>query len=248
MNLTTQLQSFGLNKKQASVYLACLESGRTSVQNISKKTGIKRTSVYDLVTGLIEQGLIIQTIKGKKRFFVAEDPKIIKKRLMQKQNEFDELLPELQSLYSIPGHKPKIEYYEGIDGIKQVLEKTLTSKEKELKSILPLKDFLDLVGEEFFHHYTQKRIKHGYTLRTIRPITKEIARAVKKYHWGTNKNQKREVRLAPKYFQFSMAMYLFDNKVILMSSKKEIFAFIIESDEFAYNQKALFEVLWQASK
>jgi len=248
MELVKQLEQYGLEDKKAEVYLACLELGPSPVQSISQKTGIKRTTIYDIIDSLISQGLVTQTIKGKKRLFIAEDPETIKNLLQKKEQEFNQLLPELKSLHFIPGAKPKIKYYEGVEGVKKVLDDTLTSKEKVLQSILPIKDIIGVVGEDYFDYYTQKRIKLGYSLNTIRPEAKELVITVGKYKWVTSKKERREVRYPPKDFAFSMTMYLYDNKVALISSKKENFGLIIESEEFAYNQKALFEVLWKISK
>ncbi|MFH1207212.1 MAG: helix-turn-helix domain-containing protein [Patescibacteria group bacterium] len=248
MEISKELEKFGLNQKQAEVYLACLELGQSSVQRIADKTEIKRTSVYDLLQNLIDKRLVTQTIKGKKRLFVPEDPETLKKSIRQKEMELDALLPQLKSMFYVPGVKPRMEYYEGVAGVKTVLEKTLQSKEKTLRSILPLKDILDLVGEEFFENLTQNRIKNGYYLRTLRPEIKEVAQTVEKYKWGTSVKDKREVRLAPTDFKFSMTMYLYDDIVSIISSRKENFGMIIKSEELAYNQKALFDVLWKISK
>lgn len=248
MELAKQLGQFGLEDKKAEVYLACLELGPSSVQLIAQKTGVKRTTIYDILTNLIEQGLITQTVKGKKRLFVAEDPETIKSLLLKKEQEFNQLLPELKSLHFVPGVKPKIKYYEGIEGVKKVLGDALTSKEKTLKAIVPMKDLIDLIGEDYFQEYTNKRVKLGYFLKVVRPTIKEVISIREKYKQGTSKAHFREVRYAPKDFAFSMTMFLYDHKVMLISSKKENFGMIIESEEFAYNQKALFEVLWKISK
>ncbi|MDP2684739.1 MAG: helix-turn-helix domain-containing protein [bacterium] len=248
MKLINQLEKIGLNKKQAEVYLACLEIGLSTVQSISQNTTIKRTTVYDILDHLIKQNLVTQTIKGKKRFYIAENPETFKINLQQKEKEFDQILPELKSLHFITGTKPKIKFYEGVEGIKKVLEETLQSKENELKSIIPIKDLISLVGEDYFDQYTQKRISKGYKLFSIRPRSKELKKTVKKFEWGSSKQHNREVRYAPKDFNFSMSMYLFDNKVIFISSKKENFGMIIESEELAYNQKAMFNILWEVSK
>ena len=84
MKLINQLEKIGLNKKQAEVYLACLEIGFSTAQNIAQKTTIKRTTVYDILEHLIKQNLVTQTIKGKKRFYVAEDPETFKINLQRK--------------------------------------------------------------------------------------------------------------------------------------------------------------------
>ncbi|MBU2235559.1 helix-turn-helix domain-containing protein, partial [Patescibacteria group bacterium] len=46
MNLETSLIQFGLNSKEASVYLAALELGGSPVLKIAKKAELKRPTVY----------------------------------------------------------------------------------------------------------------------------------------------------------------------------------------------------------
>jgi hypothetical protein len=65
--------------------------------------------------------------------------------------------------------------------------------------------------------------------------------------WPTAHEELRTVRLAPQGFNFPLTMYIYDNKVSLMSTKRENFSLIIESHEFMQTQKALFNILWQAS-
>jgi len=242
MEISEQLEKYGLDKRKAFVYLACLELGPSSVQNIAAKTAIKRTTIYDILTSLISQGLISQTIKGKKRLFVAESPEMIRELLQKKEQEFEQILPELKSLHFIPGPKPKIKYYEGIEGVKKVLDDTLTVSNKKLLGILSMVDLFDFMGEEYMESYVQRRIKKNVELRVVRSREKEAEAK----RWLTNTKELRERRYSPKGIVFSLAQFIYDNKVCLISSKKENFGLIIESEEFAENQKQLFEVLWQA--
>jgi hypothetical protein len=44
-----------------------------------------------------------------------------------------------------------------------------------------------------------------------------------------------------------MTSYIYDNKVSIISSRRENFAMTIESEEFALMQRNLFEVFWASS-
>jgi len=57
MQLQKALEQFGLNKKQAKVYLAVLELGSATVNIISNKSGIARSSCYDILNSLIKKGI-----------------------------------------------------------------------------------------------------------------------------------------------------------------------------------------------
>ena len=84
MEISEKLKEFGLNNKETDVYLACLELGESSVNEIAIKSNIKRTTIYDILESLIKKGLISQTQRGSKRKFFAEEPEKIKKIIERK--------------------------------------------------------------------------------------------------------------------------------------------------------------------
>jgi hypothetical protein len=65
--------------------------------------------------------------------------------------------------------------------------------------------------------------------------------------WSNSQADLRILRYAPENFRFSMTTYVYDDKVALISSRKENFAMTIESAEFAAMQTGLFETLWAVS-
>ena len=52
IELVEALEAYGLNKKQAKVYLACLELGLATVQDLAKRSGVRRTTIYSLLDEL----------------------------------------------------------------------------------------------------------------------------------------------------------------------------------------------------
>ena len=68
------LQNLGLTEKEARIYLAALELGPSTVQEIAKKTGLIRTTVYNQIKILSEKGLLSELQEGKKRLIISQDP------------------------------------------------------------------------------------------------------------------------------------------------------------------------------
>ena len=133
------IQSLGLNEKEAKVYLASLELGQATVQKISMKAGIKRPTTYFIIENLMERGLMSSYYQGKKQLFMAERPERIldliakeRKELELREEQFKRLLPELQSINNRNKDKPVVKYYEGKDGILTMVSEHLkTSKNQE---------------------------------------------------------------------------------------------------------------------
>ena len=53
----TQLEKIGLSPNEAKCYLTLLKEGSASANEISRRSGIHRVSVYDAFRGLREKGL-----------------------------------------------------------------------------------------------------------------------------------------------------------------------------------------------
>ena len=144
--------------------------------------------------------------------------------------------------------KPKIEFFDGIEGARFVLDQTLTAHDPLLRSFLSIADISDFVGSDFFNDYTSRRIKKGYELHAIRTLEKDrqaLERDQYANRYISSKKEKREIRHVPDELAFPITMYMFDSKVAVISSKEESFALLIESKELAEMLKKLFELIWR---
>lgn len=242
-NITKTLAEFGLSPNQVKIYLALLELGEAKVQDISKKGQVLRTTTYEILEQLKNIGLVSQYNRQGARIYMAEPPRSLERILADKQKTIADILPELESMYNISGFKPKIRFYEGLEGYKTVYDDTLHAKSKKLSAILSMQDMFDKLGEKYMVNYIARRVEAGIHLNVIRIGPHEV-----KPIWPDAPEEFRQVRLAPAGFVFPLTMYVYDNKVSLMSTKRENFGLIIESREFMQTQKALFDVLWQTSR
>ncbi len=240
--ISQTLSQFGLTPNQSKVYMALLELGEAKVQDIGKKARILRTTTYEVLEQLKNIGIIAMYNRSNARIYMAEPPIKLQQILESKSQAVAEILPELQAIYNISGFNPKLRYYEGLEGFKTVYEDSLTAHSKQISALLSMQDMLDKLGGEYMDAYISKRIAAGIALRVIRIEPHEI-----KPIWPGVKEELRQVRFAPKNFIFPLTMLIYDNKVTVMSSRRENFGLIIESHEFMQTQRALFEVLWNAS-
>ncbi|EKE20894.1 MAG: Transcriptional regulator, TrmB [uncultured bacterium] len=239
MEIKQVLAQFDLVGKKADVYLAVLELGSGSVIEIAKKSEIKRTTVYDILLDLEKIGLIYQTTKGAKRLFVAEDPEKLRDQLEEKEKMLSEMLPQLRSLYNVKGIKPKIRFYEGKEGLRQVYADTL-NYEGEILAFAS-DDVVKTLGMEWANDYLEKRIKKEIRVRIIIPETDLIE---KEFNPKDQKQLRSSKLVNPKKYPFSIEINIYGHqKVALMSSKEET-GIIIEGAEIYNTMKLIFELLW----
>lgn len=242
------LFAVGFSEKEAHVYLALLELGQGTVTKIARRAGILRTTTYDILSSLFEKGLVTLSGKEPRHQYVAESPERIKtyieNELEKKREELRQaeanLIPQLKSIYNISA-RPKVMFYEGTEGVEQVYEDTLTSKEtirayanvNEMHAALP----------NYFPKYYSRRTEKGIAIRTIIP-----ANDAGKERAGKDAAENRESALVPadKYY-FSPEINIYDNKVMIASWKEKL-GIIIESQEIADAMKTIFELAWPEAK
>lgn len=239
MEIRQVLEQFGLNGKKADVYLAALELGSSTAADIAKKAGIKRTTCYDILQDLMREGLISETTKGKKRLFVGEDPEKIQRNLNNKERLFAEILPQLQSINNVRGSKPKIRFYEGKEGLKEVYEDTLKYKTEIVG--FASDDIMKVMGMEWAMSYLNKRIERGIWAKAILPGTELL----KSEFASKDLEQLRFTKLIDhKKYPFTIEINIYGHqKVALMSAKEEI-AVIIEGAEIHNTLKLIFQLVW----
>jgi len=215
-----------------------LELGKARVIEIAKKAGVKRTTCYDILLDLERQGLIYETAKGKKRLFIGEDPEKIKKELVAKQKIFDEILPELQAVYNIKGTKPKIRFYEGKEGLREVYADTLKYS-GELFSFAS-EDVLRVLGKDWADLYLKQRVKKEIHTRAIMPKTSGIQEYAAK-----DREQLRMSKLIdPQKYPFSVEINIYGHQRVALMSSKEETGIIIEGAEIYKTMKLIFELVW----
>lgn len=238
------LVDFGLHQTEARFYLAALELGQAPIREVANKAGISRTNAYDVFTRLLEQRLVsqVQDASSQSMLIVAEAPERVLEIIEERRRKLELVLPELRSLHNRSVSKPKVRFYQGPEGIKAVLNETLTCRSKQLLGILSMRDLYEVPGRAWMDDLVKRRIEAGVSLRVVRSHVGDLHQL-----WPESAADRRTLRYAPVDFVFAMTTYIFDKKVAVISSRQENFAITIESEEFARMQTNLFEILWSAS-
>src|SRR3989338_6957290 len=237
-NLHSLLTSSGLSEKEAQVYLAGIELGEASIQRLAEQADLKRPTVYDIVASLEKKGVFSMVTKKKKRYFLAEDPENVLALLKARQHAFLEALPELKLLFQTGGKKPRVRFYEGVEGLKAMYWDTLESKGVVL-AYGAITEMWEAVSQEFINDYVRERVKRKIFMRGIVPATHDSQEYARR-----DKQEMRHLLLV------SAAKFVFQNEINIYNDKVAIFSFpekigvIIESQKIAETQRAIFELAW----
>lgn len=246
------LEKIGLSEKEAKVYLAALELGAATVQQIAKKADVLRPTTYLILEAMLKKGLMTSADKGKKTLFNAEPPEQLEKYLDHQMHALEDVrtdlgkvLPDLEAIYNLTGERPKVRFYDGVEGLEASeddLYRNLT-KTDSMYSFSPL----DELERSFPDNRTvqpAKRLERGVWVNVIYTC-----------HGGaipqaSSKQEKRTARFLPKdKFPFRSLVTIIPGKRIQIASLVgRYFGVLIEDAEVANTLKVIWDLAWEAAE
>lgn len=244
--LENDLSALGLTDEEAKVYLAVLELGGSYVSAIAKKAGVHRVSCYHTLDNLVKKGLVSSLSRNNMKYFTVESPRVLVNQLEEKYTKAQKLLPELLSLTNSLAYKPKIQYYEGLNGLKNIFEDTLDS-EGEILGYTNLAALPEVLPDEYIRKYAKNKIDSKIKSRMLSPISDDALGYIDKYY--PNYEETIEfveiLFINPKEFMIEYEINIYEDKVSIISlNSDEIIGLILQSPVYARTQRAIFNLAW----
>lgn len=247
------LATLGHDDTETKIYLALLDFGPQSVGSLAKKLGIPRTSLYGMLRRLVESTLVLETLDENVSCFSASPPERInqlfrqrKENLEAKELQLKALLPQLEKKRGSRSLKPKMQLFEGVDGLQAVLKDMLLYSNLDTFAFWPIRSMLEVLTPEFFRYLNKERIRSNLYTRALWPAD-QVVDFKRHPYLGIGKEFLREIRIAPPEVKFSMGYWAYGHKVAWISSRAESFGFVIESQEFVDSLQTQFQFIWKQS-
>lgn len=242
--MINDLINLGLSQEEAKVYLSILELGGSYASNIARKAQINRATCYHILNNLSKKGLINSYTKAKTLWFNAEDPQKIIQIQKEKLEKAKNLIPQLLSISNTMTFKPKIRFFEGIEGLKNIFEDLLQTKDEILgyTNIRELSELLPNYFKDFCKRKIQKKIKTRY----LSPATGEGVDYIDQFYPKNYDQSLVEILLVNKdEFFFENDISIYGNKVAVVSlNPEEPIGLLIESTTFAKSMRSIFNLAW----
>lgn len=231
------LLGFGLNDKQAKVYLSCLELGTATIQSISRRLGIPRSSCEAILSQLQSKGFVsVHRYKSTRRYS-PENPKTILEQSSRKLKNFESVIPTLSGMFLKNSPISTVRMYEGKEGIWIVLEEIL-KEAKVLYGFGSADALYDSIGDTF-PDFRMRRIKNRIPVKII---LKDTPKARQRQLLGPS--ELREVRLIQDAHESKSLVFMWNNKIASFSFTNQLVAVVIESKDIYESQMALFLTTW----
>jgi sugar-specific transcriptional regulator TrmB len=241
---TRILENVGFSKAESTIYLALLELGSCTTGKIISKTNLRSSTIYHCIETLLSKGIISYIMKGKIKYFQAENPEILIKILKDKEEEVNTIIPLLKSKQSKTLKKNSAKIYIGLNGLKTAFEDILSTLKKgdtyyffQLSKQVISNDKINL----FFRNYHLKRAEKGINVKGIATNDcKEVISDIFKNILNS------EIRYVTEFLPNGVIIY--KDKLIILDGEKEILAVVIESNSIFESYKNFFEDKWKIAK
>lgn len=239
----------GLTTDQAKIYEVLLKKGVLPASKAALTAGLKRGLGYKVIEQLVALGLV-EKIDKKVALFAPAHPAKIKDLLKKRSEELEITNASLSSTlglmtsdFNLTSGKPNIQFFEGEDGMKKVLEDSLYSKEEILSyaDITAVQKYLPKVNE----WYVAEREKKGISKRVILPDTPEARSLLASYHKEVTNSKVIKSGTTP----FQSVMQIYDGKISYITfTKDQLIGIIIENQAVYEMQKNIFNFTWEKAE
>lgn len=241
MNLEKVLENYGLTEKQAKIYLACLELGSASVQKISRKAGVARSTCYEILEDLNSLGLVSKFQKKRTANFNAESPRKLIALTQTRVQLLEQVLPQFDALYGEARTRPTVRFYQGKNGMRLVLEEILQDSPREILTFGSAEDLFATL--EDYPEFVKKRVKRKILAKVI---LRESVKAHERKELGSK--ELREVRFIASQYDYHGSVFIWGRKIAMFSFEPDLAALVIESEQLMKTQKAMFDIIWEQLK
>lgn len=242
------LMEFGLTDVEAEVYQVALSLGARPASVIAQKTGLKRGHTYNVLHALMEKGIVQEFVKGGVKNFTCSPPSSLVAIASARENELkatrerlENIVPDLERLRSMLTAQPKVRFFHGMEGVKEIYEDMLRSAEDEIRCFIDLEiawSSLDPKGDDFASNFVRRRNEKEIVWRAIVTESETAHRVV-----GERPSKFRKVKMVPG-LSFPAEVSVYGSKISFIGTRDEFVGVVIDHESMAAAIRNNFDYLW----
>jgi HTH-type transcriptional regulator, sugar sensing transcriptional regulator len=229
------LERLGLDRREAMVYLALLQIGKSSAIEVSRKAKKERTQTYRILESMVEKGIVSFVIENKTKKFKASSPDKLLHQLKEKEAALIEILPTLRKMSQLKEkEKSSVEIFQGTRGVKALINEILELKKDYY---ILSEDSRDPKFDFFLTHFMKSLERENIHEREL----------IKK-RGNIIKSKNTTLRFLPEEYPYQATTLIYGDMVGIIICSDPFLAIRINSKELANTYKSYFEIMWKVSK
>lgn len=240
----------GFEPEIAEIYLALYKHGPQSLLGLAKNAKVERTRLYRLLDTLAENQLIEVEVEYKRKLYKAapiSNLRIVLSKREQTTAELQQELVRLESDFqatSLSSPLTHVQFYQGVDGIKQILWNQLKTR-TDIRSILH-ENMQTRTKLTFFERWVERCNAQNIRSRSL--VGEHFLRTQQEWY-STHVNEKLKNwegrRLPHATLPITHSMIIYDNVVSYLNWKDgEVFGIEMYNQQIATTHRRIFDMLW----
>ena len=247
--IKSALSDYGLDDAEISVYVAGLQLGPRPASIIAKRTGLKRGKTYNVLSSLVNKGIMDEVTRNNVRHYSSCSPESLiynlelrAQEINYKRQKIKSVIPKLKTIRSPLFRLPRVHFIRGIEGVKEIYEDILRSKSAEVFGIADLKhswENVDEASRTWMRDWVRRRSEQDVFYHAIlvkSEVSDELLR--------NTQNEKRSIKRLDNA-KLPASVYVYDEKVVLVTTREEPIGVVIENASIAKTIVAIHNALWQ---
>lgn len=231
--ISAALRRLEMSDGEQAIYLSLLREGRATARVLADRTGLTRPSVYDQLKKLQAINLVVELDIDSKAHFAASDIKHLDAllgdridRLEQSRQFLLDALPDIEA--GLDTVTPKIRFFEGEDGMKQLLKDLMWHDGVTMTATWNEAEMARVYDAAFMRWWNERRVMRKIHINWLVPKATAAKHRPEFFADGLDSTVVTNMLKQP-----DMTRLVYSHKVACISSQKEAFGFIVESAEFA---------------
>lgn len=248
------LAKLNLAPELAGIYAALHAHGAQTISQLARNAKLDRIKIYRLLDDLKASGLVEIEVRYKRNIIRAAPISNLQLLIAKKEQELNDLkesYPHIVAGFNqqqLGSHAARVQFYEGADGLKQMLWKQTKSRGENL-SILH-GNMQHATNLAFFERWMKKCNEAGIRFRSV--VDEHFIESQAAWY-ATHRNEKlahwQGRFINGKDFPITYSTAIYDDTVLQYAWNDErTFGIEIESPDIAQMQRQLFELLWEKGK
>lgn len=240
----------GLASEIADIYLALHAYGPQSISELSRHSNVERTRIYRLIDEMTAHNLIEIEVQYKRNIFRAAPITNLQILITKKEQDIRELKTELDNLNknlsknSRMDSATRIQFYKGIEGLKQMYWNQTKSKTENLSILYENMQIRTKLS--FFERWAHTCNQRNLTFRGI--INDNFIKTQQDWY-GRYSNERlaswQSRYLPDSVFLITHSVVIYDDVTAYYNWKDgEIFGVEMYNRQIADSQRQFFEMLW----
>lgn len=241
MSHISTLQTLGLTEDEARTYLALLKIGGSNAAALATEVGVKRTTIYPILSSLSEKGFASTYFYKSKKLYRAEKPERVAGLYEKKLEAFSNIIPELSTIEKTTVQQVGLRFIETKEELKKFYTGILTDYKNKTYRAIGSTPAWESIDPEFIKDYRRDRARAKIKTRLL--ITEEsVAKS------PNDPALLRDVRVLPQNHTFKSTIDIFDDKILIMNPDQTALAVVIEVPSMVDIFKEIFELVWEQTK